>query len=70
MPMDADPEMVWDSLLSRDPERIRDIWQKLSREEQDAVYAHLKLMVSEEGWIEAQRISAQAALDTLPPKID
>ena len=65
--MDADPEMIWSSLLSRDPERIRDMWQKLSREEQDAVYAHLKHMVSEEGWTDPQRTSAQAALDSLPP---
>lgn len=66
--MDADPEMIWASLLSRDSQRIREMWQNLSREEQDAVYAHLKSMVSEDGWAEPQRISAQAALDALPSR--
>jgi hypothetical protein len=65
--MDINPEIIWESLLSRNPERIREMWGKLNQEEQNAVYAHLQRMVSEEGWTDPQRISAQAALDALPP---
>jgi len=40
-------------------------WQELVREEQVAVYIHLQVMATEEGWSEPQRISAQAALHAL-----
>lgn len=58
-------ETLWANILSRDPQRIHEIWQTLDAEEQDAVYAHLTRMATEEGWTEPQRISAQTALDAL-----
>jgi hypothetical protein len=61
----TDLEGLWDNLLSRDPDRIRRQWRDLSAEEQRAVLDHLARMVSEEGWLPMQRLSAQAALDAL-----
>ena len=60
-----DLESLWDNLLSREPERIQGQWRDLAAEEREAIFAHLKRMVSEEGWAPAQRQSAQAALDAL-----
>ncbi len=58
-------ETLWATILSRDPQRIYEIWQTLDVEEQGAIYAHLTRMATEEGWTEPQRISAQTALDAL-----
>lgn len=60
-----DPEVLWGYLLSQVPDQIRKGWTMLTVVEKEAVYAHLQRMVSEEGWHEAQRKSAQAALDVL-----
>lgn len=60
-----DLETLWASLLSRDPEKILPAWERISREEQGAVRAHLERMATEEGWSEPQRQSARVALDTL-----
>lgn len=61
----ADPEIFWSQLLSRKAAQTREAWQSINAEEKSAVLAHLKRMVSEEGWSEPQRISAQAALDVI-----
>ncbi|MBN1203049.1 MAG: hypothetical protein JXJ20_14460 [Anaerolineae bacterium] len=58
-------EIFWANMLSRVPERIRAAWQTLTPEEQIAIAAHLKRMVSEEGWADPQRASAQAALSAI-----
>lgn len=58
-------ELLWDHLLSREPEQIRDIYQQLSKTEQSAIYKHLQRMTIEEGWHDEQRISAQIALITI-----
>lgn len=63
--MTTDPETLWANILSRDPDTIRTAWEDLDADEQTAVRAHLERMATEDGWTEPQRISAQAALDTL-----
>jgi hypothetical protein len=58
-------EILWDSLLSREPERVRSAYRELSEAEQTAVAAHLQRMAAEEGWHPEQRASALAALQAL-----
>lgn len=60
-----DLEAIWGMLLSRDAERIRAAWATLAPPERDAVHTHLERMTVEDGWLEGQRASAQAALDAL-----
>jgi hypothetical protein len=62
---ELDLETLWGMLLSRDAERIRTAWGMLSPAEQVSVRDHLYRMVTESGWLEGQRASAQAALDVL-----
>jgi len=64
-PLVLDPEALWEMLLSRDPARVRAAWNLLGPDERAAVRAHLERMSAEEGWVKAQRDSAQAALDLL-----
>jgi PleD family two-component response regulator len=62
----ADPvEIFWDSILSREPQKILAAYRILEKSEQARVLAHLQRMVSEEGWHTEQRISAQTALQIL-----
>ncbi len=58
-------DLVWEQILSRDPELIRAMYEKLTIDEQMAVLKHLKIMISEEGWHPEQVKSAQVALKTL-----
>mgnify|MGYP006953618583 FL=1 len=58
-------EILWDSLLSRDPKLIRKAFHTLSRSDRRNVLAHLHRMVTEPDWHPEQRISAQAALNAL-----
>ncbi|MGQ0600973.1 MAG: hypothetical protein ACT4QE_04660 [Anaerolineales bacterium] len=58
-------EEVWEALLSEEPPRIRHAWLELTDEEAVAVLEHLKQMVSEAGWAEAQRQSATTALTVI-----
>jgi hypothetical protein len=58
-------ELLWDNLLSRQPDQIREAFGALSPVEQQAVLAHLKRIVNEPGWHSEQRLSAQAALSAL-----
>lgn len=60
-----DLEALWEGLLSRQPERIRDAYQSLAREEQLAVFIHLQRMTTETGWHPEQVRSAQKALQVL-----
>jgi hypothetical protein len=60
-----DPEMLWDELLSRQPERIREVFDSLDAPSQKIILAHLETMVRETGWHPEQRISARAALHAL-----
>jgi hypothetical protein len=66
--MDEDEEMdenIWERLLSRQPTLIGKAYQNLDPVERKAVLDHLIRMVTESGWQPEQRISAQAALDSL-----
>lgn len=60
-----DLEAIWEMLLSRNADRIRAAWAMLAHTERVAVRAHLRRMTVEDGWLEGQRASAQAALDAL-----
>jgi hypothetical protein len=62
---EPDLENLWARLLSREPETIRAAWELLQGEERTAIYTHLVIMATEEGWSEPQRLSAQAALDVI-----
>jgi hypothetical protein len=44
-------EKAWDDLLSRDAGRVRERFFSLDGESQKTVMAHLKKMVTEDGWI-------------------
>ena len=64
--MNPDPlEIIWDGLLSRDPDRIRATYADLDPESQQVVLEHLLRMTRENGWHAEQVHSAQTALDTL-----
>lgn len=58
-------EILWDALLSRDPEQVRKAFDCLSPRIQRDILAHLHRMATEPDWHPEQRISAQAALDAL-----
>jgi hypothetical protein len=60
-----DPEGLWETLLSRQDEQVRAAFYSLDDEQKNAVFSHLRSMVSEPGWHAEQRLSAQAALDAL-----
>ncbi len=59
-------EYLWETLLSREPDRILLAYESLQPDQKLAVLEHLEKMVSETGWQPEQRNSAQAALDALP----
>jgi hypothetical protein len=58
-------ESLWESLLSRQPERVKDAFLALREQEKAAVFDHLQRMASEEGWHPEQRRSAREALQAL-----
>ena len=60
LPLDL--ELLWDELLSRQPERIREVFGSLDAPSQKIILTHLETMVRETGWQPEQRISARAAL--------
>ena len=65
-------EAVWDALLSRQPERVREAFRGLTGEERSAVLRHLRRMAEEPDWHLEQRRSAREALialeDVDPPE--
>jgi hypothetical protein len=65
-----DPEVIWDHLLSRQPERVQSAFQCLSSQEQRAVLTHLQRMANEPGWHPEQCISARAAFQALSEGFD
>jgi hypothetical protein len=58
-------EILWDSLLSRQAERVRAVFARLAPEEQRAVLKHLQNMAEGPDWHPEQRASAEAALNAL-----
>jgi hypothetical protein len=58
-------ELLWDEILSRQPDTIRSAFSTLDPGDQQAVLAHLKRMASEDGWQAEQRTSATVAMQVL-----
>jgi len=58
-------ENIWDMLLSRQPVMIEKAFTSLESDQQKTAMDHLQRMVAESGWQPEQRVSAQAALDTI-----
>jgi hypothetical protein len=58
-------EVLWNDLLSRQPELIRAAFDSLDKPTQKAVFSHLQRMVNEDGWQSEQRASAKAAIRAL-----
>lgn len=58
-------EHIWDRLLSRDPQLIRNTFLELDPESQATVLAHLQEMAFGEGWHEEQVTSARTALKAI-----
>jgi hypothetical protein len=58
-------EILWDNLLSRQPERIQSAFRQLDAAGQQGVWRHLQRMATEPGWHPEQVRSAQVALDSL-----
>ncbi len=58
-------EILWEQILSRDPDQVRTAFFALDKETQLYVSAHLLAMTSEEGWHPEQVISAQKALASI-----
>lgn len=58
-------EILWDGLLSRQPDQIQKAFDSLEADEQAAVRIHLQRMATKGGWHPEQRRSAQMALSCL-----
>ncbi len=58
-------EILWDELLSRQPQRVMAAYASLNAPEQKAVLNHLQRMADEPGWQVEQRLSAQAAISAI-----
>ena len=70
MPTFIDPlEKLWDALLSREPQQIKQAFDSLDTAGQKAVIDHLNHMMTEEGWLDEQRSSAHLALVTIRQKL-
>jgi len=63
-------EMIWDGLLSREPEQIRKTYVALTRASQRSILKHLQQMAAGSGWLPVQQQPAKYALDTLLPIIN
>ena len=58
-------EFLWDSLLSRDADLIRQAFFSLGESDKNFVLEHLRRMQAEPGWYPQQRQSAVDALKAL-----
>ena len=54
--------ILWDALLSREPQRVQAVYRLLDDPTRAAITAHLQRMAEEDGWHSEQRTSALAAL--------
>ncbi len=65
----SDPDeplaLLWDAVLSRQPQRIQGAYQALDPAAQSALAAHLQRMASEDGWHPEQQKSARVALGAI-----
>jgi len=58
-------ERIWDQLLSRDPQSIKNAFAGLEKEIQQAILVHLKEMTTGSGWHPEQVKSAAVALKAI-----
>jgi hypothetical protein len=58
-------EILWDALLSRQPDQVRAGFNTLDDDSRSEVLAHLQEMAGGDGWHPEQAASALAALDAL-----
>ena len=58
-------ELLWNSLLSREPEKIKSTFHHLNQPERNAVIEHLNRMTAEDDWHPEQKQSALIALQTI-----
>jgi hypothetical protein len=58
-------ERIWDQLLSRDPQRIKNTFAGLDKDSQQTVLVHLKVMTTGAGWHPEQVKSATVALEAI-----
>ncbi len=59
----TDPlEILWNQILSRDPEKVRKMFVSLPKAEKIGIRAHLIRMTTEEDWHPEQVKSASIAL--------
>jgi hypothetical protein len=63
----SDLERMWAEILSEDAARIHAAADRLTADERGHVLRHLLVMTEAEGWSEAQRRRARAALENLAP---
>lgn len=68
--MSSPTEILWQNILSRKPERIRQTFLALTTKEKITVRAHLIKMTTEDGWQPVQIESAQAALKAIKDLAD
>lgn len=59
------PELFWENLLSREPEKIETAWRMLPVEYRKDIRDHLVSMVTELDWQPEQVKSAEAALNVI-----
>jgi hypothetical protein len=57
--------LIWDDLLSCQPEKIKNAYSRLANIDQKLVLEHLQEMAEGEGWQPSQKESAEAALITI-----
>ena len=62
---DSELERFWDSMLSREPVKILEVFKPLNDHDRSVVLEHLHRMLNEVGWHSEQRDSASAALKAL-----
>ena len=58
-------EQIWDGILSREEDRIRQTYLALDKNSRIIVLEHIKKMTSEQGWHPEQVKSAGAALEVI-----
>ena len=58
-------DQIWDHLLSRKPDLIKNTFQQLNGADKKNVILHLQRMISESGWHKEQKKSAEIALTNL-----
>ncbi|HEX9091500.1 MAG TPA: hypothetical protein VF831_08410 [Anaerolineales bacterium] len=58
-------ELLWNDLLSRQPERIKSAFTSLDTPSRKSVLIHLQHMANDSGWQPEQRLSALAAIQAL-----